>query len=139
MKSLHATLYTDGGSRGNPGPAAYGYVLQIGRGKPVEGMGYLRATTNNVAEYTGLVRGLARALKAGVTDLACFLDSELVVKQMRGEYRIKDAKLLPLYQEAQAQLRQFNTVTFAHVPREKNKRADKLVNQAIDMGEHAND
>ena len=128
-----ATLYTDGGARGNPGPAGIGFVLTVGS-KPAIMVGkYIETATNNQAEYQALLAGLQRAKAEGVTDLRCFLDSELVVKQMRGEYRVKHVDLKPVFAHAQTLARDFASISFAHVPRAKNAKADKLVNEAIDM------
>lgn len=129
---MEATLFTDGGARGNPGPAGIGFVLRIKDKETVFHGEYVGEMTNNQAEYRALLAGLTRALAEGVDTIECFLDSELVVKQIRGEYRVKHADLKPLVQDAQALVRQFKAATFAHVPREKNTEADKLVNQAID-------
>lgn len=129
---MKATLHTDGGARGNPGPAGIGFVLAIENREPVEYGEYIGETTNNQAEYKALLAGLRRALDEAVTDLACYLDSELVVKQVNGEYRIKNEELKPLAREVQDMAKQFPKITFQHVRREKNSGADKLVNKAID-------
>ena len=98
---MQATLFADGGSRGNPGPAASAAILLDGEGEPIEEIGaYLGEATNNVAEWTALLLGLEAAQRRGIRRLAVRLDSELVVKQLRGEYRVKNAGLLPLYQKA---------------------------------------
>lgn len=127
-----ATLHTDGGARGNPGPAGIGYVLRIKGHKAVFYGAHISEATNNQAEYTALYKGLQRALEESVTHLGCFLDSELVVKQLAGEYRVKNEGLKPLYDKVCGLTSKFEKVSFEHVPREKNKEADKLVNQAID-------
>jgi len=127
-----ATLYTDGGARGNPGPAAAGYVLKTAEGETFEAGEYLGTATNNQAEYEALQRGLARARVAGVDQLDVYMDSELIVKQIGGEYRVKNADLKPLYEAVCALIAAFDRVTFQHVPRAKNKRADQLVNEALD-------
>ncbi len=127
-----ATLYTDGGSRGNPGPAAIGFELAITDAKTVLHSEYIGETTNNQAEYRALLSGMKRATKEGVTDLECFLDSELVVKQVLGQYRVKDINLRPLYEEIVVMKGDFTSVGFQHVRREKNKVADGLVNEALD-------
>jgi len=127
-----ATLYTDGGARGNPGPAAAAYVLAIAGGETIEAGDYLGEATNNQAEYEALLRGLSRAREAAVTNLAVFMDSELIVKQMSGEYRIKNADLKILYDKVCSLIAAFDRVTFEHVPRAKNKRADALVNETLD-------
>jgi len=128
-----ATLFADGGSRGNPGPAASGAVLLAPDGHIVDEVGeFLGRATNNVAEWTALCIGLERAAERGIRRLAVRMDSELVVKQMRGEYRVKNADLQPLYRRAQALLRRFEHVDIRHVPRKENKLADSLVNQVLD-------
>lgn len=128
-----ATLFADGGSRGNPGPAASGAVLVAPDGSVLDEVGqFLGIATNNVAEWTALCIGLERAAERGITSLAVRMDSELVVKQMRGEYRVKHADLQPLHRRAQALLRRFQHVDIKHVPRKQNALADKLVNQVLD-------
>lgn len=130
---MKATLFADGGSRGNPGPAAMGAVLIDEAGTVLREVStYLGVTTNNVAEWSALIAGLEAALELGVRDLSVRLDSELVVKQLDGSYRVKHPNLQPLYTKARGLLRQFETVDVAHVRRNKNKEADKLVNQALD-------
>ena len=126
-------LMADGAARGNPGPAAYGFVLAAPDGQPVaeEGVTLGRAT-NNVAEYEGLLAGLERARHLGVRRLAVRLDSELVVRQMNGLYRVKNAGLRPLFERARILCAHFESVTFEHVRREANRRADELANQALD-------
>lgn len=130
---MEATLFADGGARGNPGPAASGAVLVDADGAVIAEIGlYLGTATNNVAEWTALCIGLEAALERGIRRLAVRLDSELVVKQMNGEYRVKHAGLQPLHKKARALERQFESVDFAHVRREKNKLADSLVNRVLD-------
>ncbi len=129
-----ATLFADGGSRGNPGPAASGAVLIDPGGQLLDEVGrYLGIATNNVAEWTALCIGLERAKERGIRRLAIRLDSELVVKQMRGEYRVKHADLQPLHRRAQALLRSFEHVDMKHVPRKENAVADRLVNDILDQ------
>jgi ribonuclease HI len=128
-----ATLYADGGSRGNPGPAASGAVLVAPDGSVIDEVGeFLGTATNNVAEWTALCIGLERALEHGLVRLAVRLDSELVVKQIRGEYRVKHASLQPLHRRAQRLLRRFEHVDVKHVPRKQNALADALVNHVLD-------
>ncbi len=127
-----ATLFTDGGARGNPGPAAIGFVLSEIGSAPMEHSEYIGTATNNQAEYKALLAGLIAAKKQHIQDLQCFLDSELVVKQVRGEYRIKNEDLKDLFGEIKKILADFTSVTFQHVPRSKNAHADKLVNKALD-------
>lgn len=128
-----ATLFADGGSRGNPGPAASGAVLVDANGALLEEVGeYLGVATNNVAEWTALVLGLEAAANRGIRRLAVRLDSELVVRQVRGEYRVKHADLQPLHRRALALLRKFDHVDVRHVPRKQNTVADGLVNRVLD-------
>lgn len=130
--ALTATLHTDGGARGNPGPAGIGFVLRIKDQEAIFHGEYIGETTNNQAEYKALIAGLTRAKKEGVAAVACFLDSELVVKQLQGVYRIKHPDLKPVAAQAQVLIRSFDSVTFTTVPREKNTEADLLVNQTLD-------
>jgi ribonuclease HI len=130
---VKARLYTDGGSRGNPGPAAFGFVLEADDGTILAAEGEaIGETTNNVAEYRGLVAGLARAFELQVPEVEVRSDSELLVKQMRGEYRVKNPALKTLSLEAAHLARQIGRVQYVHVPREKNELADRLVNDALD-------
>lgn len=127
-------LFTDGGSRGNPGPGACAYVLIDTAGNLPEKCGkYLGIVTNNQAEYAGILEGLGAAKARGVTDLECFLDSELVVKQVRGEYRVKDPGLKIAHAKVLKLAAGFKKISFTHVPREKNKIADKVVNDTLDF------
>jgi ribonuclease HI len=129
-----ATLFADGGSRGNPGPAASGAVLVDGSGEVIDEAGrYLGTATNNVAEWTALLIGLEKAIERGIKRLAVRMDSELVVKQMKGEYRVKHVDLQPLHRRAQALLRQFEHVDIKHIPRKQNALADGLVNHVLDQ------
>ncbi|NLE22249.1 MAG: Nif3-like dinuclear metal center hexameric protein [Actinobacteria bacterium] len=126
-------LYTDGGARGNPGPAGIGARLLTAGGDVVEEVAdFIGTATNNVAEYQALLAGLEVALDRGVERLDVFLDSELVVRQVNGSYKVKDAGLKPLHQQACLLLSKFHEVDVKHVPREQNAAADALVNQAID-------
>jgi ribonuclease HI len=130
---VKATLFADGGSRGNPGPAASGAVLFDESGAVLLEVGtYLGVATNNVAEWTGLLTGLEAALKLGVDDIAVRLDSELVVKQISGAYRVKNEGLIPLHAKAKVLLRKFARVDVQHVRRKMNAAADALVNQVLD-------
>jgi ribonuclease HI len=130
---VKATLFADGGSRGNPGPAASGAVLFDESGAVLCEVGtYLGVATNNVAEWTGLLTGLEAALELGVDDLAVRLDSELVVKQISGAYRVKNEGLIPLHAKAKILLRKFAHVEVQHVRRKMNAAADALVNQVLD-------
>lgn len=125
-------LRIDGASRGNPGEAAYAVVIERPGQPPYEEAQRLGQTTNNIAEYTALLRGLERAAKLGGRDIEVFSDSELLVKQMNGEYRVKNQALKALYTAAQEKLKEFENVTIRHVRREQNVRADALCNAALD-------
>src|SRR3954452_11233957 len=130
---VKARLSTDGGARGNPGPAAYGFVLEDSEGTVLEAHGEAIGTaTNNVAEYRALLAGLERAAELGVDELEVVSDSELMVKQMRGEYRVKNEALRELSLEAARLARQVGDVTYTAVRREHNELADRLVNEALD-------
>lgn len=127
-------MFADGGSRGNPGPAASGAVLLAPSGQIVEEVGlYLGIATNNVAEWTALCIGLEAAAKRGYRRLAVRMDSELVVKQMRGEYRVKHPDLQPLHRRAQTLVRGFEHVDIRHVARKLNAEADRVVNEVLDQ------
>jgi ribonuclease HI len=135
---VKATLFADGGSRGNPGPAASGAVLYDDAGEVLDEIGlFLGVTTNNVAEWTGLIAGLKAALEHGVDEIAVRLDSELVVKQLSGEYRVKHAGLIPLHAEAKSLLRKFAWTDVRHVRRKDNAAADAVVNQVLDAHREA--
>ena len=130
---MKARLWTDGGARGNPGPAAFAYVLEAADGTVLDARGEaIGVATNNVAEYSALVAGLARAVEAGVRELEVRSDSELMVKQMRGEYRVKNRDLQSLFLDASRAARAIEQVTYMHVRREHNELADRLVNEALD-------
>jgi ribonuclease H / adenosylcobalamin/alpha-ribazole phosphatase len=130
---MKARLSTDGGARGNPGPAAYGFVLEAEDGTVLDARGEaIGVATNNVAEYRALVAGLRRAVECGVTELEVVSDSELLVKQMRGEYRVKNEALRELSLEAARLGRQIGDVRYTAVRREHNELADRLVNEALD-------
>jgi len=130
---LKARLSTDGGARGNPGPAAYGYVLEAEDGTVLDARGEaIGVATNNVAEYRALVAGLAKAVELGLDELEVVSDSELLVKQMRGEYKVKNAALQELNAAAEALARRVGRVTYTAVRREHNELADRLVNEALD-------
>src|SRR6185436_1905736 len=124
----------DGGSRGNPGPAAWGVVILDPEGRAVEGFaGAIGRATNNVAEYTGLLEALALASARQAAEVELLADSELVVKQVRGEYKVRHPDLIPLHAKAMRLIAGFKTFRIAHVPREQNKTADKLVNRALNL------
>ncbi|HEU0304028.1 MAG TPA: ribonuclease HI family protein [Gaiellaceae bacterium] len=130
---MPARLFTDGGARGNPGPAAYGYVLEAEDGTVLAAHGEaIGVATNNVAEYRALVAGLEKAVELRLDELAVVSDSELLVKQMRGEYRVKNAALRVLWEEAHRTARRVGHVTYSAVRREHNELADRLVNEALD-------
>ena len=130
---MKATLYTDGGSRGNPGPAASAFVLEADDGTVLDARGdTIGVATNNVAEYRALLHGLERAVEAGVSELEVVSDSELLVKQMRGEYKVKNAALRELSLEAAGLARRIGNVSYRAVRREHNELADRLVNEALD-------
>jgi ribonuclease HI len=130
---VKAKLFTDGGARGNPGPAAFGYVLEAEDGTVLDARGEkIGIATNNVAEYSALIAGLEAALERGVTELQVVSDSELVVKQMRGEYKVKNEALRKLSLAATRLARQLDNVVYTAVKREQNELADRLVNEALD-------
>lgn len=127
------TIYTDGGSRGNPGPAAIGCVIRDEvEQKKHEICKYIGITTNNQAEYRALIAALEKAIELQGTDIRVFMDSELIVKQMKGEYRVKDRGLATLYVQATRHAHSFRSISFSHIPRSLNKEADSLVNKALD-------
>jgi probable phosphoglycerate mutase len=130
---VRARLSTDGGARGNPGPAAYGYVLEADDGTVLAAHGEkIGIATNNVAEYSALIAGLEKALELGVDEVEVVSDSELMVKQMTGEYRVKNEALRELSLEAGRLARKIGSVDYTAVRREHNKLADTLVNEALD-------
>jgi ribonuclease HI len=130
---VKARLSTDGGARGNPGPAAYGYVLESDDGHVLDARGEtIGVATNNVAEYSALVAGLQKALELGVTELEVVSDSELLVKQMRGEYKVKNEALRELNREASELADGLQKVAYTAVRRAHNELADSLVNDALD-------
>lgn len=131
---MKLTIHFDGGSRGNPGPASAGVVItDTDTGKPLHQAGYFLGTcTNNVAEYHGLIRSLKQARALGGTSLDIHSDSELLVRQITGQYRVKSPDLKPLYQEAVKRLRMFDHWEVQHVCRDRNQRADELANLAMD-------
>lgn len=132
MKKI-ITMYTDGGARGNPGPAGIGVVLYDEHGKVVDTISkYLGSKTNNEAEYTALLEGVHRARALGANVVHCFADSELMVKQLQGDYRVRNPGLARLFTRCWNVLATFDSWTIAHVPRAKNTAADRLVNQALD-------
>ncbi|MDD5527700.1 MAG: ribonuclease HI family protein [Patescibacteria group bacterium] len=129
-------IYTDGGARGNPGPAGIGAVLKNEKGELVgEVSEYIGETTNNQAEYRAVIAAMDKAKKFGASELDFFLDSELVVKQLKREYKVRDKDLAPLFMKIYNSSMGFKKVTFKHIRRELNAEADKLVNEALDKEE----
>lgn len=134
---MHLRIYTDGGARGNPGPAASAAVLkEIKTGKEGKTIAtvskYLGKTTNNQAEYTAIIIGIEKARTLHAKTIELYLDSELAIRQLKGIYRVKDPDIAKRFLEVQNLLRSFDRVTFTYVRREKNKEADALVNQVLD-------
>lgn len=125
--------FSDGGARGNPGPAGVGAVLYNEKNEIIEELSrYLGETTNNQAEYQALIMALEKAQALGATEMECYLDSELVVKQLNREYKVKNQDLAPLFLKVHNISLSFKKINFHHVPREKNSIADGLANQAMD-------
>ncbi|MGI8706907.1 MAG: ribonuclease HI family protein [Actinomycetota bacterium] len=130
---MPASLHTDGGARGNPGPAGIGVVLANEHGEVIADIARgISATTNNVAEYRALIAGLELALERGIAELDVYLDSKLVVSQVLGEWKIKDERLRALAAKAQILMGKFDAITIQHVRREQNAAADALANQGMD-------
>lgn len=130
---MHLTVATDGGARGNPGPAAIGASVTDDDGTELAAISeYIGETTNNVAEYTAVIRGLEAAADLGAHAVTLRSDSELLIRQLQGRYKVKAAHLQPLHAEVQGLLRRFAETTLEHVRRERNVRADALVNEALD-------
>ena len=133
---MKARLSTDGGARGNPGPAAYGFVIEAEDGTVLAAEGKaIGIATNNVAEYSALIAGLERAVELSVSELEVVSDSELLVKQMTGEYRVKNEALKELSLEASRLARRLGKVSYTAVRREHNELADQLVNEALDAAQ----
>lgn len=126
-------IFTDGGARGNPGPAAAGVVIKNEKGKILAAFGrYLSETTNNQAEYRALILALEHALKLNGAEIACYADSELMIKQLNHEYKVRDPNLAPLFLKIWNLSTKFKKISYHHIFREKNKEADKLVNETLD-------
>jgi ribonuclease HI len=126
-------VYSDGAARGNPGPAGAGAVIAGPEGQVLERLGrFLGVQTNNVAEYEALLLGLERARQLGAEEVAVFADSELMIRQLQGTYRVKNEGLKPLYEQAVRHLEAFQRYTLQHIPRAENKEADEMSNRAID-------
>jgi ribonuclease HI len=134
MSERKINLYTDGGARGNPGPAAAGVVIKTDTGDLIESFGkFLGETTNNQAEYRALIFGLERAKEIGAAVVAVFMDSELVVNQLRGEFKVKDKDLAPLFVKVWNLSLSFKKITYQHIRRAENKLADAEVNKVLDQ------
>ena len=130
----HIIIYTDGGSRGNPGPAAAGFVLTESNGTQLQGKGvFLGYATNNTAEYTAIIKALAAAKQLGAKRLTVYSDSELLVKQINGQYKVKSDQIRPLFRETMDLINEFEECSTKHITRDKNKKADELVNQALNL------
>ncbi|HSR88864.1 MAG TPA: ribonuclease HI family protein [Candidatus Udaeobacter sp.] len=130
---MKLTTYTDGGARGNPGPAAAGIIIKDATGKTIAGYGeYLGEQTNNYAEYSALISALKKAKELGATEVECILDSELVTKQMNRQYKVKEPTLQKLFIQAFNLTSAFKKVSFRHVLRAKNQEADHWVNKILD-------
>ncbi|NQT48060.1 MAG: ribonuclease HI family protein [Chloroflexi bacterium] len=128
------TVYVDGASRGNPGPAAIGAVIEDDEGAPkVKLSCYIGETTNNQAEYKALIMGIREAALLGAEYIDMKSDSELLVEQVRGNYKVRNANLKPLFQEVRQILREFKSFTITHIPRRENTAADALANEALDV------
>lgn len=126
-------VYSDGAARGNPGPAGAGAVITDAQGRILERLGkFLGRQTNNFAEYQGVLLGLTRAHEMGAREVEVYADSELMIRQLGGQYKVKSESLRPLYDEAVRRLREFDRVRLVHVPREMNRDADEMSNRAID-------
>lgn len=126
------TIHTDGAARGNPGPAAWAYIIERPGHPNIEEKGCLGCTTNNVAEYTAVIKALDHALRLGARKAMVYSDSELMIRQMNREYKVKDEKLRPLFEQALDLCHKFEKVTFHHIRREQNRRADQLCTEAFD-------
>ncbi len=128
-------IYTDGGARGNPGPAGIGAIIYDENKKIVAEISeYLGVATNNQAEYKALIAALQKAKNLGAEELECYLDSELVVKQLKREYKVKNKDLAPLFLMIHNLSINFKKISYTHIPRERNKEADRLANEAMDRG-----
>ena len=136
LNSLEIVAHIDGGSRGNPGPAAYGVVIKTAEGEPLTSFAkFLGRATNNFAEYSGLLAVLEYALEHGYSRLRVLTDSELMARQISGQYKVRSLDLKPLHQEAQTMIARLESFSIRHVYREQNREADRLVNKALDDAE----
>lgn len=133
-------IFSDGGARGNPGPAAAAAVLyEPDKKEPIAAVSeYLGETTNNQAEYQGIIMGLKKAKELGADELDIYMDSELAIKQLKGEYRVKNSEIAKRYLEVHNLIQSFKKITYQHITRDKNKEADALVNQVLDKIESRN-
>lgn len=130
---MKAIMFTDGGSRGNPGPSAIGIVIKNTQNESIREIGkYIGEGTNNEAEYTALVEGLTMLNNMHFDEADCYLDSELVVKQLNGSYKVKNSRILVFWKKIKELEKSFKAVNYSHVTRDKNKTADLLVNEALD-------
>lgn len=128
-------IFTDGGARGNPGPAGIGAVIYDHNKKVIAEISeFLGVTTNNQAEYRALIAAFKKAHELGAVELDCYLDSELVVKQLKHEYKVKNKDLAPLFLMIYNLSLNFKKISYTHIPREQNKQADRLANEAMDRG-----
>lgn len=133
MSLTEAVMYTDGGARGNPGIAGIGVRIEDKDGNVIREISqYIGEQTNNVAEYKALSRGLEVAVDLGIKKITCYLDSELVVKQIKGEYKVKNERMIPMYNMIIPLIKKFDSFEIIHIRRELNKKADKLANEAMD-------
>ena len=133
MPTTELVAHIDGGARGNPGPAAYGVIVATPDGKPLAKLSeFLGEATNNEAEYAGLLAALEYAAHHRARSLKVISDSELLVRQIRGEYKVKSGGLKPLFQQARGLIARLESFSIAHVPREQNREADRLVNKTLD-------
>ncbi len=132
MTGPDLVIHIDGGSRGNPGEAGFGVYVEAADGTTTELYGYLGRATNNVAEYQALLHALRHALARGARSVRVLSDSELVVRQIAGEYKVKHPDMIPLHREASTLMRRFERATLSHVRREQNREADRLANRALD-------
>jgi len=131
-KKGHLEVFIDGAARGNPGPAGIGVVIKSGRKTLLEISDYIGSSTNNVAEYISLIRGLEEVLLQSTKEASFYSDSELLVKQINGEYKVKNEGLKPLHHHAKSLIAKFKKFSIEHTEREENKHADKLANKGID-------
>ena len=130
---MRLTINTDGGARGNPGPAAIGIVIKNAAGDLLYAHGeYIGKTTNNQAEYRALLQAVKKAFELGGAEIHCFLDSELLVRQLNYQYKVKDKNLAPLFLQVVNIAQHFKKITYTHIPRAANTAADALVNEALD-------